>query len=447
MTGSRPVALRRAAALPLLLLALAWGAALASPPDFDRLKRELAAAAQARNWAKVSELIVQMAADDSKKAWDFMVRVAESPDTPAGAGIEDALRQAAGRMEDRKVQEAISRTARRSRSVALRRELIHHLVARGDWENVIDALGDADEEVAAAAAWGLVEHKVEAGVEPMIAAMEKLDRSQAGIWDVLRNGLGVLLGQRLQSAVEYRSKWAIVQEQGGLSAVRPAAEAESPGEGLSSSVRLFGRPIECTRVVFVLDVSGSMEAIDPDQQDYEEEGPTRTRDTESESGGGKPKGKTRLERAKLQLERVLLNLRESVRVNVIAYSSPFNMRTWRGPEGDRPAGLHALTEANRREVVEWVRQLTATGTTATDDALVRALEVEGVRCIYLLSDGIPTHSGQPQDRVPTADILRAIDEHRGDRKITIHTLGFREADPEMMRAVAEHTGGKYSEIR
>jgi hypothetical protein len=435
--------------------ALALAACLAAAPlvvaapdlsdkEAKELEKQIGEQAGAGSWNRVAELMADLARANDKKTWTFLVKVAER--APETSDCATALRGCAQAMGDKKVQEEVKKTALRSPSAAVRRQLILHVAAQRDWPALIDALKDKDEQVAAVAAWNLVDAKVEAAVEPLIATMEKLDRSHDGIWDVCRNGLAKLLGQRFESAVEYRSRWEVVKAQGGLAAVKPEAERPEvapPAGEMKSAVRLFGRPMECTRVVFILDVSGSMLAVDPGQEEEQPEGSQVRPGTPGSTTEGQPKGKNRLQRAQVELKRLINALPESVKINIVAYSSRVQM--WRAEDGDKPPQLHAMTASNKKDACEFVDSFTANGVTVTDDALVRGYTVEGARCFYLLSDGAATHDGTTI--VPTETILRCVDEYGKDRHITVHTLGFQGADREMMQALAKHTGGKYSDIK
>jgi von Willebrand factor type A domain len=435
---------------PLLLL----GAAGSAHADLDRArKRELqqtiAEAADSGRWERAAEAMQELAEANDADTLRFLVRVAEASD--GNAEVMQALRFATSTMDGRGVDREATRALRSADNPAVRRALLLALAGQEKWDALIDCLDDRDESVAALAVWRLVEAQVEEAVEPMIARMERLDRDQGHIWDVLRNGLGELLGQRLNSGVEYRSVWTIVQENGGLSSVRPQERPTTGGNvrggELQSGVRLFGREIECTRVVFILDTSGSMEAVDPNQTDYDD-GPTRTH------GGGdsqspQPGQLNRLQRAQRALKQVIRGLPESYEINIVAYSS--QVRIWRGPSerstgGYGAPGLHPLTQSNRDDACNWVDEQVARGVTVTDTAIERSFDVEGARCFYLLSDGAATHDGR--NFLSAADMIAAIDEcATEDRRVKIHTMGFPQADEAMMRRVAEHTGGEYSDIR
>ena len=427
----------------LLAVLTCCGLALAAPGLSKREKREIQQEIGQRaaegEWRAVGPLLERLAAANDKATFKFMVKVVEK--APAGAGLGDALRSAAQQMDDRRVQDEIKKAATGSRSVEVRRALISLVTEQGDWDTLIEVMRDDDEQVAAAAAWKLVDERVEAAIEPMIANMEKHDRDRGHIWDVYKNGLARLLGQRCGSGVEYRSLWTLVQERGGLSSVDPQADLGEGGGG-GGSVTLFGREIDCTRIVFVLDCSGSMEAVDPNQADPLAVGGSQTRDPGG-SEAPEPRGLTRLERAQIALKNVIDRLPEGYKINIVAYSSRTKM--WKGISGDGPAELHELDAAARAEAKEWIDTLKPQGVTVTHHALRDAFAVEGARCFYLLSDGFATANGT--DPIPTSEILGVIDSEGAGRHVTIHTMGFEGADRAMMRAVADHTGGRYSDIR
>ncbi len=181
----------------------------------------------------------------------------------------------------------------------------------------------------------------------------------------------------------------------------------------------------------MLDVSGSMEAADP----YPPGAGTVAR------GGGDGSNdpeRRRIVRAKKELVKVLKGLSESkAKVNVVAYST--DVIFW------RPEGLHALGGEALRSATEFVEAFKADGVTCTDTAILMAIEqCPDADCIYLLSDGFTTHDGET--KVPTPEILAAVEEANRVRKIQINTLGFVGADRELMQELAAATGGTYADI-
>jgi hypothetical protein len=206
----------------------------------------------------------ELAEAPDKKTWKLLCKVAEK--VPDEFGPDEPILKAATTATDAGVQADIKKRALKFKSPKIRRALVLQLARQKEWGALLKAIKDKDEGVASLAAWKLMDNKVESAVVPLLDQLEKLERSRSGIWDVLHHGMGKLLGKKCNSAIEYRSLWEIVQGQGGLASVHPEEEkAAAPGE-LSSGVRLFGREIDCTRIVFILDVSGSMQQIDPNQQ-------------------------------------------------------------------------------------------------------------------------------------------------------------------------------------
>lgn len=446
--------MRKLAGTALVVASLILAAWVGSPAhaaplskrEINELLNEVSQAVKDQDWRRAADTLDRLSEADDKKVFKLMIKVAEQ--APPHAEMDLVLIRAAANMTDKGVLDEVKRAARKSRASHVRRACIVHLGKVGGHEDIlIDALEDSDEKVAAIAAWKLVDNRVEAAVEPMIKQLEKVEKNQSGIWDVLKKGLGSLLGKECGSAVEYQSLWTLVKEQGGIASVEPktTGQAAPAGRMESRTARLFGTEIDCTRVVFILDVSGSMEAIDPDQKlyDSDQEGGSRERAGPGSSGAPeKPPLKTRMERAQRELVHVLKKLPANFKVNVIAYSS--GVQLWRAHDGDIPPQLHPLNEPNRQAVIEWVQNLKASGTTATDTALLRGYEIDGARCFYLLSDGFPTHDGRTP--VPTSDILAVLEKFK-ERHVIVHTLGFKGADRDMMQAVAKKSGGNYTDIQ
>ena len=440
--------MRRSALLAPFALVSLLGLARALPPGPDKketaeIKQKMGEAAARHDWAEVADHLLRLADSNDVATWKFLLKVSEK--APEESPVPRAIKEAAEKMTSASVQKEVEKSATEAKSAEVRRYLIGHLAKQEKWPTLIKAINDPNEEVASLAAWKLVDARVEEAVDPLIAAMEKRDGKQDGIWDVLRNGLGKLLGQRLGSAAEYRSVWTMVKADGGLSAVKPKAVEVEGGGG--TMVRLFGREIECKRVVFILDCSGSMETIDPTQEDPLAGSFSRTRKPPpgpTNAPEEKPRGKTRMERAQIALKEMLKRLPPDFKINLVAYDT--DVRVWRSSdEPGQPYPLVDMNEKNRQDAIEWMDKQRASGVTVTDDAIARAFDIKGARCFYVLSDGFVTHDGQTQ--IPTEQILQMIRRNNAERHVIIHTMGFEGADREMMQAVAEAAGGKYSDIR
>lgn len=423
----------------------------AAPPlsakEEKALEKRIEEGCKAGSWADVATAIDALAEANKKKAFEAMLEAAER--APATDGqVAQALGRAVGRMDDKGVKDAAKKALTRSPSPAVRRALLSAFSSRQEWDGVLAAINDTDESVAATAVRALCDARVESAVDPLVKLMVKLDATHGGVWDVLRLGLGKLLGVKLDSGAEYESRWGVVKAAGGLSTVK-AAPVETGGGGPAgggATVTFFGTQVEHTRVVFVLDISGSMKAVDPP--------PPGGRTATGEGGGddgskvrpGAPGGegaapqpeKNRLERAQAELKKVLSKLPAYYKVNVIVFDDRIEM--WRTAE---PPVLHPLEPANRAEALTYVDGFQPRGATNTVGALERAFQVENVRCIYLLSDGAPYMDGK---NVPADDVL-AVVQRNADKGVVIHTLAFPGVPKDMMKAIADRTGGTYRDIQ
>jgi uncharacterized protein with von Willebrand factor type A (vWA) domain len=159
-----------------------------------------------------------------------------------------------------------------------------------------------------------------------------------------------------------------------------------------------------TRIVFCLDISGSMSAP---------------------SGEG-----TRLDQAKRELLRALGQMGKDAQANIVFFSD--RIESWH----PKLAGV----KANLRQAQELLAKTQPNGQTNIFDALELALAHKEADTIYLLSDGEPSH-GRITD---PEDILREIRRLNRLRKAAIHTISFGGSP--FLKALAGENGGKYVEV-
>lgn len=192
--------------------------------------------------------------------------------------------------------------------------------------------------------------------------------------------------------------------------------------------------------MFVLDRSGSMKASA--SQDSKDAG----------SDGADVEGETRIDVAKSQLIWSLKNLPKDVYFNVIFYSK--DVQVWQDPPAMLPAN-----EKNRQAAIDWVKEIEAEGSTATFDALLRALEYAeipnkkdltqgGCDTIFLLSDGTPTgEDGQPLEGEVADALWKKVKDQNRVYQCVIHTVGVgRGHDSRLLRRIAGETKGTYKAV-
>lgn len=153
-------------------------------------------------------------------------------------------------------------------------------------------------------------------------------------------------------------------------------------------------------VVYVLDVSGSME------------GP-------------------KIAQAKEALQQGIRLLREGDRFNVVAFSSDW--AAWRSELG-------RATEKAKQEAGGWIENLQAGGSTGLEAALSRALSMgdpERLFLVVLLTDGLPTVG----IRQPDAILARVKEMNRARARVFTFGVGY-DLDVNLLDRIAAKTGGE-----
>ncbi|MBL8729373.1 MAG: HEAT repeat domain-containing protein [Planctomycetes bacterium] len=182
-----------------------------------------------------------------------------------------------------------------------------------------------------------------------------------------------------------------------------------------ATAKFFGIKVESHRVIFVIDVSGSM--------------------IESMYGRfvGK-RGAARIDVAKQELKQAIENLEPGALFNVYAFSS--GVARW------QKEGVGANTEQSRKDALEWVERLGATGATNLYDTMKMAFADKDVDTIFVMSDGEPT-SGEVIDPYRIREDVAFWNQHR---KIKIHTIAIG-GNLEVLEWLAKDAGGTYLQMR
>ncbi len=191
----------------------------------------------------------------------------------------------------------------------------------------------------------------------------------------------------------------------------------------------FHVKFDSLKVVYVIDISGSMTAA---VDDYQNEHPAP--------------GKSRIDLARREVKASISALPPEASFNVIAYSDvviPWNDR-------NIPA-----TADNKKKIFEWLDGLAAVGQTNIFDALEKTFELAPQSTkdkyyattgdtILFMSDGGPT-CGRTTD---CAEILREVARWNETRRITIHTVGIGAQTVELfLTDLAKQNGGQSTFVR
>ncbi|RKY14226.1 MAG: hypothetical protein DRP82_04370 [Planctomycetota bacterium] len=168
--------------------------------------------------------------------------------------------------------------------------------------------------------------------------------------------------------------------------------------------RFFGEEIKKGRVIFVIDVSGSM-------------------GLQAESG------RTKLEVVREELINAIKAMDKHYKFNIIFYST--GVAKWR-------PNLQKATEENKKAAIEFIKGRPPAGMTNIHGALKLAMEDAEVKLIILLTDGQPTAGITDKEK-----ILEDVRRWNKYRRIQINTIGLKgeDVDPDFLRRLAEQNKG------
>jgi Mg-chelatase subunit ChlD len=225
-------------------------------------------------------------------------------------------------------------------------------------------------------------------------------------------------------------------------ATRRESTPNAAGSGTSGS--FCGIPIQGTRVVFVLDLSGSM--------DWAMKG--------QDTGSRRRDRPTGLDFAKEELRRAVAAIAPHAQFNLITFNGDSRCELWN-------KDLVVATDKNRERFLKYVDGLKARGGTNLWSALEEALRIGSLAYdakyesqldeIFVLSDGAPSVGAV----IEPIEILRLVRESNRFASIRINTAfvntempeeyrrAMREMDippEELMRRIAEQNGGKFQNL-
>lgn len=281
---------------------------------------------------------------------------------------------------------------------------------------LLDALNDTFWSVRAAAVAALVKQRRAASLGPLVDLMEKED---SRVREEIAAGLAELTGRDFGENPPSWRHWledqptdfALPTREEALRELA-AAEAARRAQPADTVTDYHGIPIPRGGVVFVLDVSGSMNEL------------WDTTTTE---------GTTRYQHFSGQLQKALSKLPGGTRFDIVVFASGAHL--WR-PE------LVPGSKDNIEEAKRFLQQNSAFGGTNIYEALGVALSVHDVQTVYLLTDGDPTVGV-----TNPSTIIQRIARRNRDLGVVIHTLAAGEVSAEFLADLAAANGGRTVDLR
>jgi Mg-chelatase subunit ChlD len=302
---------------------------------------------------------------------------------------------------------------------------------------IIDYLTDRDDAVRVAASQALARFSHPKGVEPLITALAG-EKEGGRVFRMFVRQLQILTGQKIGPYIDPWQRWWRENKEtvlaGGLTlgTGKPISTSDSKGG------RFYGIPQRELRIIYVLDISGSME-VDMNDPKW----------VKGRSVASEYREDSRLGHAIRELLRAAKKLRKGTTYTVIFYADHASA-LW--------SELRAADDKSYNELKRELDSLEAGGSTNTYEAIDLALRVGGVHpdvpkasqkadAIYLVSDGAPTNaSGKPENEGERT--LAAARQWNALRRIVIHTIGIgREHSAGFMGALAGQNDGDYYAVQ
>ncbi|MGQ0612186.1 MAG: vWA domain-containing protein [Planctomycetaceae bacterium] len=269
-------------------------------------------------------------------------------------------------------------------------------------------------------------------VGPLVEAVQKEKRDTRGLQEFI-GALQILTGQPIGPFPDIWARWYADRRDDVLNGRIPLGRGKAGSDEAGPGGRFYGIPQDSLRIVYVLDISGSMEVSFTNPKWVDNLPVPPKADEES-----------RFSAARSELLRATKSLRSGTHYAVLLFS-------------DHVFPLHDdLVPVSEKAHARLTEDLSASqpgGNTNIRAAMEAAVRLSGVHpdepakdaradAIFLVSDGGPTDAlGNREDPEWT---LQAVRNWNALRRVTVHTIGIgREHGAGFLRALAEQNGGRY----
>ncbi|MGE3163603.1 MAG: VWA domain-containing protein [Planctomycetota bacterium] len=448
-------AARPAVVIPFLLCfsAVAWGGA-DDAPSLKELTKDLREAVAAGRLTRATDLAGQIGQLGTPAAVDALVQYG------INCGMYDLEKSVGGILVGLQGDDSLARIAHhanKNNAFEVRVFLTLVLAKRPETEAfaaVLKNLYDPFVSVTLTAIEATVERGQVAAVDHLVAALEFQEKRGGGgdplIKFELRKALTTFTAEDFEVADDWRNFW----EPRKKNFVRP--DGSNRKDALTGVVRkgpkFFEIEVVDAKVLFLLDISGSMDKRDPlpeEQGDPEggaKSGGTGVDKKEKEKGkkeggdepGEIPESRRRLTRVQKELSRVISELPPATEFEIITFNH--EVKEFKGK-------LVSATDGMKQEAIRYVTSLQPAGETHTDEALEKAFNVPSVTSIFLLSDGAPRRNDTLLDVKPILERVRELNRYR---RVFLHTVGFEQAGSNLrkfMQQLAKQNRGVYKALR
>jgi len=315
------------------------------------------------------------------------------------------------------------------------------------WEDlVIGRLADAEWPVVLRAAAVAKERELHRAVPHLINA---LTSASPRVAEELAVALRSLTGENFEAYADVWSKWWEDHKDDFKSDVglKKGTQPEF------AKVHFYGIPIKSDRILFIIDVSGSMKLETKNENPAEKWKPPPTVTGPNAAPPPPPPPEAilsgpKIEVAKHELTKAIKQLPKDYDFNMISFNH--GAAYWQQT-------MQKATDKNKESAYQWIRALKPGGSTYIDGALRMGFTVAGLidfdkrypdvhlDTIVLLSDGAPTDNSFPVSKLMEPEtILEHVREWNKGKQVVIHCIGVDMVDGiEFLQKLAAENGGTY----
>ncbi|MGE0190760.1 MAG: HEAT repeat domain-containing protein [Planctomycetota bacterium] len=305
------------------------------------------------------------------------------------------------------------------------------VLRRSVYDALVRAAGDDLWQVRVGAWNGLARAPLDMAVPPLVAAAAREDGDMAQRVDAL---LGSLLGVRFtDNPAEWERFWKENEEAVRDGTYKPPTRSSGRAHTVET---FFSLPLDSTNVLFLVDLSSSME----EELELDD---ARNREVRDELG----LPATRLGVVQAEVARALRGLPDGALFQIVVYSDAAE-RFRSGPTKVNDASRRSAISWLLRQKSGWLTNIWAGLHEAFDDALGSGAAAGRFKklpdTIVFLTDGTPTR-GRFQS---TRSLLRLVELWNLSVDAVLLTVGVGEDhDEELLRGCATRSGGLYMDLR
>ncbi len=350
----------------------------------------------------ILDLIEELAELDHKRVAPLIASAGVA--LPSAANYKASLDAIKGLENDEAVEALVKMLEKKSGDFRAKVLIVEAFGYRDDIPSSLALIGQLKSRIThvqVAAIRAVRRRKLTKGVSELITIQEKHKplRDRQFVESYL--ALVDITGQDFETIEDWRKWWKGAEKGFDPEEIRKGnkgktkIELKTIEEGIEDSVQFFGSEVFSRNLLFVIDVSGSMQHKDKSE-------PTTSR----------------VDRAKNQLAGAVKKMKKGTLFNIIAFST--GVRTWQ----KKLVPAHPKTI---KQGLTFVENLRANGATHTDDAMEEAFKDLRVDTILLLSDGQPSKANQRGPGNLVEKILKRVADINSSRKVRIDTFGFDPA--------------------